>query len=226
MNPLIIAPSLLAADFASFGQEAKDVLKAGGDWLHLDVMDGHFVPNISFGAEVVKAIRPLTDKILDVHLMISPVDGYLESFAKAGADYISVHVEATPHVHRTLQAIRALGVKPAIALNPATPLETLSYILDDVEMVVLMSVNPGFGGQSFIPSTLQKIRDLRAMLAGRPVRIEIDGGVTADNAADIVKAGADTLVAGSSVFKGGRTHYAHNIQALRFAGEQALELVC
>ena len=213
----IIAPSILAADFARLGEEARAVQAAGADWLHVDVMDGHFVPNITVGPEVVKAIRPHVSIPLDVHLMISPADPYLEAFRAAGADIISVHPEAGPHLDRSLQRIRELGAKAGVVLNPATPVDAVEWSIEDIDVILVMSVNPGFGGQRFMRSQLNKIERLRAMVdaSGRDIIIEVDGGVTPETAALCRKAGADALVAGTAVFKGGPGAYAANIAALR-----------
>ena len=221
MRPIQILPSMLASDFSKLGQEVSDIMGAGGDIVHLDVMDGHFVPNITFGPDVIKAIRKCTDKPFDTHLMIAPTDPFLEAFAKAGSDYITVHAEAGPHVHRSLQAIRALGKKAGVALNPGTPEDLVEYLLDDVDLILAMTVNPGFGGQSFIRPVLEKVRRIRAMVGDRPIDIEVDGGVTADNAGDCAKAGANFLVAGSAAFKVGPNAYAANIEAIRKAALSA-----
>ena len=217
MHPVRIAPSILSADFARLGEEVRAIDEAGADWIHVDVMDGHFVPNISFGPAVMKAIRPVTTKPFDVHLMIEPVDPYLDAFAEAGADCISVHVEAGPHVHRSVQRIKALGCRAGVVLCPATPAKMLDYLLDTVDLVLVMSVNPGFGGQHFIPSQLKKIAAIRKMIdaSGRAIDLEVDGGIVPETARQCIDAGADALVAGTAVFRGGASAYAANIAALR-----------
>ena len=216
-NPVLVAPSILSADFARLGEEVRAVDAAGADWIHVDVMDGHFVPNLTIGPGVVKAIRRVTRKPLDVHLMIAPADPYLAAFAEAGADRLTVHVESGPHVHRSLQAVRALGKRAGVTLNPATPVMALAEVLDLVDLVLVMSVNPGFAGQDFIPGAVARVAEIHQMIGGRNIHVEVDGGVSPANAGVLARAGADVLVAGSAVFSGGAAAYAQNIAALRRA---------
>lgn len=216
MAEIKIAPSILASDFAKLGDEVRAIDQAGCDYIHIDIMDGHFVPNLSFGPSIIKSIRPHTDKVFDVHLMIDPAQPYLEEYAAAGADILTVHVEADNHLDRSLQVIRSLGKKAGVSLNPSTSESVIQYVLDKIDLILVMSVNPGFGGQSFIPSALDKIRNIRKMIGDRPIELEVDGGVNMDTAKDVIKAGADVLVAGSAVFN--KPDYGDAIASLRSAG--------
>ena len=217
MQPLTITPSILAGDFARLGDECRTLGEVGVEWIHVDVMDGHFVPPITFGAQMCAALRPHIRGVMDVHLMVAPVDAHIDSFAKAGADSITVHLEAGPHIHRTLQSVRAAGCKAGLALNPGTGIEAVAHLLDDIDLLCVMTVNPGFGGQALIPAMVDKVRALKAMTAGRDIRIQVDGGVSLKTARSLAQAGADLLVAGSAVFQGGPEAYGRNVNALRDA---------